>query len=79
MHFGPIDFLRRDDDAADNLNDPIPGDAIFNDDLCEGIDFDVDISTEASNVYAQVFLFKESWEIKLQDDSEPIISNIRSI
>lgn len=77
MLYDPIDFLRRDDDAADDLNDSIPGDAIFNDDLCEGIDFDVDISTKASNVHAQVFLGKESWEIKLQDNSEPIIANIR--
>lgn len=65
MLYHPIDFLRRDDDGADNLNDTISGDAIFNDDLCEGIDFDIDISTKASDVHAQVFLGKESWEIKL--------------
>ena len=76
MLFHPVDFLRRNDDAPDNLDDPIPGDAIFNDDLCESVDFDVDISTVASDVHAQIFVAKESWEIKLRDDSEQIISNI---
>lgn len=76
MLFHAIDFLRRNDDIADDLDDSIPGNAIFNDDLCESVDFDVDISTVASDVHAQIFVGKESREIKLQDDSEQRISNI---
>lgn len=79
MLFDPIESLGRNEDAANNLENPVPGDAIFNDDRCESIDFNTNQSTVAGNIYVESFPVKESWEIDLQDSSERIMPRINYI
>lgn len=56
--FDAIYILGRYEDAANDLNDPILGDTIFNGDLCETVDFDADKSTPAGDVHAEGFPLK---------------------
>ena len=55
----PTYRLRRDQHIADNLDDSILGNAIFNSDLGKAVDFDADQSTKAANIDAEYFVIQD--------------------
>lgn len=61
-----IDCLRWNEDVADNLDNTIGSDAIFNCDGREGIDLDVNVAAVTRYVDAKRLVFKEGLKVNLR-------------
>ena len=60
-----VNALWWNQDVADDLNDAIGCDSVFNGHICKAVDLDADKTTKASDVDAQRLVFEQGREVDL--------------